>query len=189
MPWRKKLTAGGLYLTSGDKDTSNQRRSRSRQINDPNLPNPDKQKPQEIMAYMDSDDFKQLSSEQRMRYFRSSGQKVMQYQIDTYFLLPEEEKTKHLDNMIDRMQEMRQEMGKRRNSRQAPQSERQSNPDRQRLQNRQDSRNNRRRDPSRMRAGSERGTPQRRAQHRQFIQALTNRAEQRGIQISPRHGR
>ncbi len=52
----------------------------------------------------------ELSPEERERLFKNAGplfQKVMDARIDKYFALPPEEKTAYLDNMIDRMQEMR----------------------------------------------------------------------------------
>lgn len=179
---------GGTLMVFSGKDSSDdrQRPRRFTMTPDPNLPNPEKQKPQEIIAYMDSEEFKQLSSGQKMNYMFSSGRKVMEYQMDTYAALPEEEKTEFLDSIIDRMDSMRQEMAQYRDERRDQrQLERQNNPDsQQQTQRNRRSRDGRRGfDPARRRAMSERGTPEQRAIRRQFFTALSNRAEQRGIEM------
>lgn len=176
---------GGSLLIFGGDEPQDQQPRRFRIVNDPNLPNPEKQKPQEIIAYIDSDKFKQLSSQQKMNYFHSSGRKVMEHQMNTYASLPQEEKNVYLDEIIDRMETMREDMTQFRNERQVQRTlEIQSNPDTQ-LQRRWDGRGGGRGrfDPARRRARSERGTPERRALRRQFFTALRNRAQQRGIQM------
>ena len=144
------------------------------------------------MAYIDSDKFRQLAPQQKMNYFRGSGRKVMEYQRDTYSSLPQEERVEFLDDIIDRMDEMRPAMEQYRQQRQAQRAlERENNPDaaQQNQQSRRGRSGRRTPDPARMRARRERGTPERRATRRQFFTALRNRAEQRGIQTFGTRGR
>ena len=175
---------GTMLIFSGD-DSQDSSRRRFRFVSDPNLPNPEKQEPREIMAYIDSDKFRQLAPQQKMNYFRGSGRKIMEYQMDTYASLPQEERVEFLDDIIDRMDEMRPAMEQYRQQRQAQRAlERENNPDaaQQNQQGRRGRSGRRTPDPARMRARRERGTPEQRATRRQFFTALRNRAEQRGIQ-------
>jgi len=182
------LAVSGAVRIFGGNDSQDQQPQRFGWVNDPNLPNPQKQKPQEIIAYIDSSEFKQLTPQQKMNYFRGGGQKVVEYQMEEYAALPEEEKTAYLDEIIDRMEAMRPGMEQFRQQRQTQQAiERQNNPDVQQ-QTQQDRRGTggsgrRTPDPARMRARSERGTPEQRAKFMQFFTALHSRAQQRGIQM------
>jgi hypothetical protein len=65
------------YMSKGSNDDPNDFGRRMRQWNDANMPDPDKQKPQDIMAYMDSDAYKQLSAREQMRYAMAGGRQVM----------------------------------------------------------------------------------------------------------------
>ncbi|MHB0945813.1 MAG: hypothetical protein ACYC3B_01415 [Sedimentisphaerales bacterium] len=179
---------GGIVIFSGDKPSEDESgRGRFRMPPDANLPNTDKQSAQEILAYMDSAAFKQLRPQQRMRYAFQGGEKVLDYQMDTYFSLPAEQKTPFLDQMIDKMQAMRNDMEQARASmpRRPPDA---NGPRGQSRQNAQGGRGGGRTpDPSRMRARSERGTPEQRAKREQFFADMRKRAEQRGIPV-PRMG-
>jgi hypothetical protein len=181
--------SGGLYYIF--KGSSNEQQEddfgrRFRLPPDANLPNAEKQSPQEILGYMDSAAFKQLTAQQRMRYTFQSSEKVMDYQMDTYFSLPAEQKTAFLDKMIDKTQAMRSDFEQARQARQQMPQRRPlaaSNPNRPREQNAQGGGQGGRRapNPARMRARSERGTPEQRAKREQFLTDLRKRAEQRGI--------
>jgi hypothetical protein len=186
--------SGGLYYMfkgSSNEDTRDNFGRPRREWNDSNLPNPNKQKPQEIMAYMDSAEFKKLSSREQFMYMREGGRQVMEYQMDTYFSLPEEkQKTAYLDQIIDRMQsqragfeQMRQQMPPRR----PPDA---NDPNMQhRRQRAQQAQGGRRANPSGMRARSERGTPEQRAQRTQFMEDMSKRMQQRGITMPGPGGR
>jgi len=189
--------SGGLYYMfkgSSNEESRDDFGRQRREWNDSNLPNPNKQQPREIMAYMDSAEFKKVSPRERFMYMREGGQKVMEYQMETYFSLPDEQqKTAYLDSVIDRMQaqrasfeQMRQQMPPRRPpdandpnrlARQERARQRQAGQN----QTTGQSRSGRRANPSQMRARSERGTAEQRAQRTAFRQAMQNRAQQRGI--------
>jgi len=185
------VAGGGILIFGGDKPSEDEfGRGRFRMPPDANLPNTDKQSAQEILSYMDSAAFKQLRPQQRMRYAFQGGEKVLDYQMDTYFSLPAEQKTPFLDQMIDKMQAMRNDMEQARASmpRRPPDANGQNGPRGQSRQNAQGGRGGGRTpDPSRMRARSERGTPEQRAKREQFFTDMRKRAEQRGIPV-PRMG-
>ena len=171
------------YMSKGSNDDPNDFGRRRRQWHDANMPDPDKQKPQDIMAYMDSAAFKQLSSREQMMYSIRGGRQVMEYQMETYFTLPKEQKTAYLDQIIDKMQAQRANMEKMREQ-MPPRPPRDANdPNVQkrlaRMRERQAARSN----PSNMRAGAERGTPLQRAQRQQFRDAMQARMQQRGISM------
>jgi hypothetical protein len=155
---------------------------RRREWNDNNMPNPQKQTAQQILAYMDSAAFRQLTGRQQFEYMRAGGGKVMEYQMETYFSLSDDkQKTAYLDQIIDRMQAMRQQLPPRRpDDANRPPRRRDANEpnDPNRSQWRQFAA---RATPSNMRARSERGTPLQRAQRQAFFEALRQRMQQRGI--------
>jgi hypothetical protein len=174
---------GGLYYVvrgSGDKGNVDEFGRRRREWNDNNLPNPNKQTGQQILAYMDSAEFKRLSAREQFRYMGAGQEKVMQYEMDTYFSLPnEQQKTAYLDKIINRMQAQRTEF----------EQMRQQRPPRRRDANEPNDPNRPRFGPgggrtfsaSNMRARSEQGTPTQRAQRDAFMQAMRQRMQQRGI--------
>jgi hypothetical protein len=169
------------YMSKGSNEDPNDFGRRRRQWNDANMPNPDKQKPQEIMAYMDSAAFKQLSASEQMRYSMTGGRQVMEYQMETYFTLPKEQQTAYLDQVIDRMQTQRQNFEQLRQQ-MPPRRPRDANdPNVQkriaRAQQRQAAMSN----PANARARAERGTALQRAQRQQFFEAIQSRMQQRGI--------
>lgn len=178
--------SGGLYYMFKDKSPADET-GRRRFRNDANLPNTEKQTPQEILAYMDSASFQQLKPQQRMRYAAQSGEKVLDYQADTYFSLPAEQKTAYLDQVIDKMQAMRKDMEQVRAQRQNRQQtnangqQRQGGQNAQARQARGGQAGRRAPDASRARARSERGTPEQRAKREQFAADMRKRATQRGI--------
>jgi hypothetical protein len=178
-------TWGGIhhYMSKGNNDDPNDFGQRMRQWNDANMPNPDKQKPQDIMAYMDSPEFKQLSAREQMMYSMRGGRQVMEYQMETYFTLPKEQQTAYMDEVIDRMQtqranfdQMRQQMPPRR-----PRDANDPNVQRriERARQRMAAMSN----PAVSRARSERGTPLQRAQRQQFMSDMRARMQQRGISM------
>lgn len=145
---------------------------RIRHWTDTNMPNPQKQTAQEIMAYMDSDQFKNLSDREKFMYGREGGRKVMDYQMDTYSSLTDDkQKTALLDGIIDRMEAQRAEFEQMRDARprRDPNDPNFPRPPRNRF------------NPANMRARSERGTAAQRAQRMAFFSALQSRMQARGI--------
>lgn len=174
----------------GNEDPQNDFGQRRRQWHDANMPNPDKQKPQEIMAYMDSTEFKKLAPRKQFEYMREGGRQVMEYQMETYFSLPDEkQKTAYLDQMIDRMQAQRANFEQMRG--QMPRRQRDANepndPDRPQRQAGQAG--GRTRTASGMRARSERGTALQRAKCDAFMTAMRKRMQHRGISMPGPGGR
>ena len=192
--------SGGLYYMfkgSSNAESTDEFGRQRREWNDNNLPNPNKQQPQEIMAYMDSAEFKKVSPREQFMYMREGGEQVMNYQMETYFSLPDEpQKTAYLDNIIDRMQtqradfaQMRQQMPPRRRDANEPNDpNRLARQDRARQQQAGQS-GGRRANPANMRARSERGTAEQRAQRAAFRQAMQTRMQQRGITMPGPGGR
>ena len=170
---------GGLfYMFKGDSSKELGRPPGERR--DSNMPNPDEQQPQEIMAYMDSADFKKLDPRDQFEYMRQGDRKVREYQMETYFSLPAEQRTAYLDSVIDRMQTQQANFEQMR--RQMPRRPRDANdPNMQRRRQRAQQMAARTSNPSQMRARSERGTALQRAQREQFMQAMRQRMQQRGI--------
>ncbi|MFA5291604.1 MAG: hypothetical protein WC496_01070 [Phycisphaerae bacterium] len=186
--------SGGLYYMLKDKAPADDGFGppRMREWHDANMPNPQKQTVKEIMDYRSSDRYKQLSQREQMMYSMMSGRQVMEYQMETYFTLPKEEKTAYLDKMIDDMQDMRKNFEQMRS--QMPRRPRDANdPNVQRRRDRaqQAGQTGGRRapDPSRMRARSERGTALQRAQRQQFMADMQARMQQRGISMPGPGGR
>ncbi|MGB8226277.1 MAG: hypothetical protein WCE45_05360 [Sedimentisphaerales bacterium] len=184
--------SGGLYymLKGSSQDRTDAFGRRRREWRDANLPNPDKQKPQEIMAYMDSAEFKKLAPRKQFEYMRQGGQQVMEYQMETYFSLPDEkQKTAYLDQIIDRMQNQRANF--RPPDANGPRRFRDANDpnDPNRPSRRQGQAGGRTRTASSMRARSERGMPLQQAQREQFRAAMRKRMQQRGITMPGPGGR
>jgi hypothetical protein len=159
-----------------------------REWQDANMPNPEKQSAQEIIAYRNSDNFKRLSQREQMMYSMTGGRKVMEYQMETYFNLPKEQKTAYLDKIIDDMQaqmknfeQMRQQMPRR--DANDPNIQRRRERARQQM-----AQGGGRNTSARMRARSERGTPEQRIQRQQFMADIQTRMQQRGISM-PQPGR
>jgi hypothetical protein len=172
------------YMSKGgSKDDPNDFGRRRRQWHDANMPNPDKQKPQEIMAYMDSSAFKQLSAREQMMYSMAGGRQVMEYQMETYFTLPKEQQTAYLDQIIDKMQVQMKNMEQLRKQ-MPPRRPRDANdPNVQRRIEQARQRQAARSNPSNARARSERGTALQQAQREQFGAAMQARMKARGITI------
>jgi hypothetical protein len=165
------------YMSKGNNDDGRGRRG---QWHNANMPDPDKQTGKEILDYRNSDQFKQLSQQEQMMYSMRSGRQVMEYQMETYFTLPKEQKTAYLDKMIDEMQtmrknfeQMRQQMPQRR-----PRDANDPNVQK-RIAARQAAMSN----PANARARSERGTALQQAQREQFGAAMRARMKDRGIQM------
>ena len=173
---------GGIHymFKGGNEDDFGRRR---RQWHDANMPNPDKQKPQEIMAYIDSEQFKQLSAREQFMYSMAGGRQVMDYQMETYFTLPKEQKTAYMDQVIDRMQALRKNF-----EQMPPRRPRDGNDPN--VQRRMAQAQAARSDPSNARARAERGTALQRAQRSQFRADMQARMQQRGITMpAPGGGR
>jgi hypothetical protein len=171
------------YMSKVSNDDPNDFGRRMRQWHDANMPDPDKQKPQDIMAYMDSPEFKQLSAREQMMYSMRGGRQVMEYQMETYFTLPKEQQTAYLDQVIDRMQAQRQNFEQMRQQ-MPPRRPRDANdPNVQRRIERARQRMAAMSNPSIARARSERGTPLQRAQRQQFMSDMRARMQARGISM------
>jgi hypothetical protein len=184
------LSAWGAvhYIYKGSNEDPNNFDRPRRQWHDANMPNPDKQKPQEIMAYMDSDAFKQLSAREQFEYSMRGGRQVMEYQMETYFTLPKEQKTAYLDQIIDKMQAQRANMEQMRQQ-MPPRRPRDANdPNVQKRIAREQQRQAARSNPANMRARAESGTPLQRAQRQQFMSDMRARMQQRGIPMPARGG-
>jgi hypothetical protein len=186
--------SGGLYyMFKGSSDRTDEFGRRRREWRDANLPNPDKQKPQEIMAYMDSAEFKKLAPRKQFEYMRQGGRQVMEYQMETYFSLPDEkQKTAYLDQMIDRMQAQRVNFEQMARDANGPRRFRDANePNDPNRPSRQQGQAGGRRTQtaSGMRARSERGTALQRAQRDAFMTAMRKRMQQRGISMPGPGGR
>jgi hypothetical protein len=97
------------YFMLKDSDTQNKfgPHGHHHPWHDANMPDPDGQKPEEIMAYMDSAAFKQLSAREQFEYAERSRQQVIEYETKTYSTLPKEQRTAYLDRIIDRIQAQR----------------------------------------------------------------------------------
>jgi hypothetical protein len=164
------------YMHKGSTNDPNDFGRQRRQWHDANMPDPDKQKPQEIISYMDSDKFQQLSAREQVMYSMAGGQQVMEYQADTYYTLPKEKKAAYLDEVIDRMQVLRKNFEKV-----PPRRPRDANDPnvQRRLARMQAARSN----PANARARTERGTPEQRAMRTAFFQDLQSRMQQRGIRM------
>jgi hypothetical protein len=168
---------GGLYYMFKDKGPAEDEFGRRRFRHDANLPDMHKKSPKEIADYTKSAAYKNLTSQQQMHYMMENGRQMMEYQMDTYFATPKEQRTAYLDQMIDQMQAMRKDMEQMRS--QMPDRPRDVNdPNR---QARQQARAARMADPSNARSGAERGTALQRAQREQFRSAMEARMKQRGI--------
>ena len=108
--------------------------------------------------------------------------------METYFTLPKEQRTAHLDKMIDEMQTMRgtfEQMRRERPRRDANDPNMQRR--REQAQQTQGGRTASSRG-NRSRARSERGTPEQRAQRTQFGEAMQKRMQERGISMPDRGG-
>jgi hypothetical protein len=169
------VAGGGILIFGGDKSDGR----RPRFPHDANLPDMHKKSAKEIVDYTKSTAYKNLTSQQQMRYRMENGRQMMDYQMETYFTTPKEQRTAYLDQMIDQMQAMRKDMEQMRN--QMPDRPRDVNdPNR---EARQQARAARMADPSNARSGAERGTALQRAQREQFRAAMEARMKQRGISM------
>ncbi|HBG27456.1 MAG: hypothetical protein A2Y10_02685 [Planctomycetes bacterium GWF2_41_51] len=177
--------SGGMYLMFKGGEETDEFGRRRREWNDANMPNPDKQNAKQIIDYRNSERYKRLSQREQMMYTMASGRKLIDYHIDTYITLPKEQQTPYLDKLIDEMQSMRGNFEQMRSERPRRDA---NDPNMQRRRERaQQAQGGRRVDGSRMRAMRERGTPEQRAQRRQFGEAMQKRAQERGIEM-PRFG-
>jgi hypothetical protein len=174
---------GGVYFAIGGNKPSEDEFGRRRFPHDANLPDMRKKSGQEIADYMNGAAYKQLTSQQQMRYRMENGRQIMEYKMDTYFTLPQEQRTAYLDRMIDEMQAMQKNMEQMR-SQMPPRPQDVNDPNR---EARRAARAARMANPSNVRARGERGTALQRAQREQFGAAMEARAKQRGITM-PRFG-
>jgi hypothetical protein len=173
--------AGGLYVKfkGGDEDEFGGRRPRFR---DANLPDVRRQSYEDVVKFKNSDKYKKLTPQEQAMYSMMSARQVMQHNMETYFTLPKEQQTAFLDKVIDEMQQNMKNMEQMRNM--FPRPPRDANepndPNRaRRMQERMAQRNN----PANARSRSERGTALERAQREQFMNAMRQRMQQRGIQM------
>lgn len=145
--------AGGLYLRKADK---------------PEIKVP--QSPEEMIKLADSNEFKAMDEDAKRDVMRKSMQQQFDSTINEYFALPEKDRTAYLDEVIDKIGQMRDQWSKRRPN--------------------QDSDLQRpRRTPSaeRMRERTESMDPERLAKMAEFMQAMQKRMEKRGIESGFEH--
>ena len=126
--------------------------------------------------------------QQLRRNMRSVGRQRMQKRIDEYFKLPPDKREGYLDNMIDRMEEMRANRPPRDPNRERQRAERQAG-DTTGQKGESSPNSGRRREPraDRMKRRLENSTPAERAKRTQFMLDMRARMKARGIE--PRWGR
>lgn len=150
-----------------------------------------------------------LTPEERERLFKNAGplfQKVMDARIDKYFALPPEEKIAYLDNMIDRMQRMREAGEERRRERReatgrtttdpavatTTETRRPPRPDSPDAPGGTQTQERRgpgdRFNPQRIKERIEGTPPEDQAKRAEFFKAFRKRMEERGIQFAPGPG-
>ncbi len=177
--------AGGLYFkfSGGNNDESDGRRPR---FHDANLPDMHKQSYDDVMAYKNSDKYKNLSQHEQAMYSMMTFRQVEQHNVETYFTMPKDKQTAFLDKVIDDMQKNMKNMEQMRSQFQRPRDANDVNDPNaaKRREERMAQRNN----PSNVRAMRERGDPEQRAQQRQFRDAMKKRMQQRGISMPTRGG-
>jgi len=134
------------------------------------------QSPEDMRAFMDSNDFKAMDEESRKEFMHKAMEehrKVMEEhmnkQLDEYFALPIKDRTAYLDEAINRMEQMRNQWRDRRGS---DKKDGEQRPPREA-----------RKAPSaeKMRERTESMDPQRLAQMAEFMKAMHERMEERGI--------
>jgi len=126
---------------------------------------------QDMRELADSNDFKALDEQTRRNVMRKSMRQQFDTTLNDYFALAEKDRAAYLDDVIDRMGQMRQQWQRRRdqnNNRDAQQQRPQKE----------------RRAPSaeRMRERTESMDPQKLAKMAEFMQAMQKRMSERGIQ-------
>jgi hypothetical protein len=150
-------------------------------------PNFSKMSPQQIREYFDSNAFRDANEQTRREIFEQMGRVMearMVAQVNGYFALPKgDQRTAYLDKIIDEMQARRAEFLAGRDPNRPPDVNGPPDAnDRPRFGQRWAMGRQRRIDPARMRARSERFGADTRVNMVQFLQALFNRMQERGIQ-------
>jgi len=120
---------------------------------------------EEMRALADSNDFKAMDRKARRSVMRKSMQQQFDNTLTEYFALQGKDRTAYLDDIIDRMGQMRQQWRKRRG------------------QDKKQSEQRPRRTPSaeRMRERTESMEPERLARMAEFMNAMQKRMKDRGI--------
>lgn len=116
----------------------------------------------QLKNYMTSDEFRDLPEEKQRKFFRKLRGNEFQKRLDEYTRLDEQQKREYLDKFIDKMEQRRKEIEKKKGADAARKEMK------------------RRMDPERMRARSEMKTPEQRAQRAEFFNDLKKRMEERG---------
>lgn len=116
-----------------------------------------------LRDYIASEEFKEMPRERQRRFFRKLRSDEFQKRLEEYSRLTEEQKKQYLDTFIDMMEKRRKAMEKKEGEEAARKKMR------------------RRMDPERMRARSEKRSPEQRAQRAEFFNDLKNRMEERGM--------
>lgn len=163
----------------------------------PELPDVTGKKPEQILEYFQSDEFRNLDPNTRRDYARRAFGQMMTQRAKEYCELPPEERTAYLDELIDDMQSRRREFESRRGEFgprprgrgfMRPRNGEQGGEQDGGQDGEQDRRPPRRprRGPEDMRARRERIDPTSRAQMSAFRRAMGERMRQRGM--TPRRG-
>ena len=156
------------------------------------MPDPKKQSQDQIVAQLQSQQFRQLDSQDRRQYARSAIGEILTRHAENYTALPVEQRTAYLDQVIDDMQGYLEQMRQQRRQRRAENPDAAPTPRNDERPSRDaQGRRGRHRDPQTRRARSENIDPKTRALISQFFQAIRARMQQRGIQppFHPRPGR
>ncbi|MCK4886344.1 MAG: hypothetical protein KAS96_03090 [Planctomycetes bacterium] len=124
------------------------------------------QSPEELREFADSNDFKAMDEKTRREVMRKSMQQQFDNTLNEYFALEEKDKSAYLDDVIDRMGQMRARWRSRRN------------------RDNEDGQQRPRRMPSaeRMRERTESMDPERLARMVEFMKAMQKRMGERGIE-------
>lgn len=126
--------------------------------------------PEQAMKFFQSDKFREMSREDKRRTHRQFFRQQITKTADEYYNLPEDQKKEYLDNLIDRIQMMRQ----RRQQRHASDGT-------EREQNHQRRGGRRNRSPERFRQRVERVPPETRAKMTKLMQDMHQRMQERGM--------
>ena len=125
---------------------------------------------QEMRELADSNDFKALDEKTRRDVMRKSMEQQFDTTLNGYFALAEKDRAAYLDEVIDRMGQMREQWQRRRD------------PNDNRAERERPQRERRAPSAERMRQRTESMDPEKLAKMAEFMQAMQKRMGERGIQ-------
>jgi hypothetical protein len=156
---------------------------------EPQVPDMREKSHEEIHDYFKSEDFNSLDHREKRTVARQVFKQKMEKSVQDYFDLPTNQRTAHLDKLIDQMEQRKKDFQNDPNRPKGlfgPPPDRSDGAtgdqtrDRQRQRDRGD-RRQRKRQPDRMRSRSENMNPATRAMMTEFRQAMQQRRTERGI--------